>query len=200
MNNIFGIVLAACRHSYGWPALGLAVLVISCGLKGQSQPDYSAYEKEAWRLYNQPNGNDLMTNAILENIDKAISLAPNRLRVEAFVLRGNCWARMGEKEKAFHDWSVAIEREPTNENVAEAFCGRAIFWGDHNEFQKALSDVNRAIVLSSDYVLARMVRATVYKELGMYEEAKNEMRIAIDLKPNCTNYINHNEFTEEVDQ
>ena len=160
--------------------------------------DFSAYEKEAWRLYGRPGSDDLMTNAILKNIDHAIRMEPDRVSVEAYVLRGNCWARKGEKENAFRDWSEAIARDPTNINVAEAFCGRAIFWGDHNEYQKALSDVDRAIALSADYVLARMVRATACKELGMYEEANSEMRMAISIKPSCTNFIDYNEFKDEV--
>ena len=188
-------------HPRGWLALGFAVVAVSCGPNGRSTPDYSVHEKEAWRLYAQKNENDpRAARAILENIDKAIRLAPDRVCVESYVLRGKCWARAGEKEKALRDWEEAIRRAPTNRNVAEAYCGRAISWGDRKENQKALNDANQAISLSSNYVLAYMTRAMAHKELGMYGEAHDDMRIAIDLMPDCTNFIDYDAFAEEVEQ
>ena len=193
-----GISVRTRSKLYGWIMLGAIVMAPACGVQNSPQPEYFTYENIAWRLYGQRSSYDLMTNAILENLNKAIDLAPDRVCVDSYILRSQCWLVAGEVNKAFDDWTVAIERDPTNIHAAKAYCGRAVYYGRQKEFQKALSDINQAIILMPNYALAHAVRAIVYKDMGMYEKAKNEMVMAIGMNPNITGCFNCCEFNDAI--
>lgn len=196
-NKQYRMSLVARRHNY-FIIMVIAVLATACGAENIPQTDYSTYENDAWRLYRHNNDNSVLTNAILFNINRAIELGPDRVCVASYLLRAECWAAAGKVQKAVDDWSVAIDRDPTNRYVSKAFCGRAVFYGQQKKYSEALSDINQAVNLSSNYVLARAARATIYKDMGMYEEAKSEMDIAVRLNADITNYINYNEFCDEI--
>lgn len=161
--------------------------------------EVAAYESKALELYFQPGGMDRSRADIFRNVDRAIQLAPDGVRAETYMLRGHCWARMGDAEKALKDWTTAIERDPANRSMAEAYCARAIYWGKNKDYSRALEEVNRAIALNPKYAFARCVRAATYKDLGMPQQAQEELRLALDLLPSLTNVIDTNDFTIRAD-
>lgn len=171
---------------------------------GRGNNDYIQYEQRAWDLYLQTNSAELMPTVILSNLNRAVELAPDLVSVNSYVIRGNCWSSAGDNERAYQDWTLAIERNPTNPVVFEAYTGRATYWGLRNQPQKALEEADRALALSpspeDDNVgFARIIRASAYQDLGMHEAASNEYQQAIELYPDLTNYYTYHEFIEAHD-
>lgn len=181
--------------NYGIYLIGIAI-ASSFGVSGFAEHESAAYQREAWRLYNGTNRSELMPTVILSNLNRAVELAPDRVSVESYILRGTCWSSAGDSEKAFRDWTLAILRDPTNPAIVEAYCGRASYWGLRKQPQKALEEINHAIAFSESPNLgfARVIRASAYRDMGMYEAASNEYYQAIELNPNLTNWVSQQEF------
>lgn len=193
-----GISTMAQHKLYRWIILALFVMGMACKVRRNPQQEYSMYENMAWKMYGQQISCELMTNAILDNLNKAINMAPDLVRIESYLLRAQCWLIAEENIKAYDDWTVVIERSPMNTLAARAYCGRAVYLGQQKEYQEALSDIDQAIYLYPYSSLARAVRAILLKDMGMHEKAKDEMTAAIGLNPNVTNGFDYCEFVDAV--
>ena len=175
---------------------------IGRALAGEGEPamphsDYSTYEEMAWALMSEPNREELMPTVILSHLNRAIELAPDRVRTDSYSLRALCWNLAGNKEMAIRDWTTVVEREPGNPKYVEDVTILAAEWGERKESSKAAEYAGRALSLDPDYAVARVVRAAAYRDMGMLDEAKEELRIGIELDPHMTNVINLPDFFEK---
>lgn len=165
-------------------------MALTCSATELSEPGHATYERMAWTLMSEPNREELMPTVILSNLNRAIELAPDLVRTDSYKLRAHCWDRTGEPEKAIQDNMIVVEREPDNPKSAKTYCVLAAVWGERKELQKALEFVNRSIELDPEYSGARATRAAIYRDLGMLDAAKEDLRLAIDYDPQITNIIN----------
>lgn len=173
-------------------------MALACSATELSEPGYATYERMAWALMSEPNREELMPTVILSHLNRAIELAPDLVRTDSYALRAHCWDRAGEQEKAIQDNMIVVEREPNNPKSAKTYCILAAVWGERKELQKALEFVNKSIELDPEYSGARATRAAIYRDLGMLDAAKEDLRLAIEYDPQITNIINTvNYFTVE---
>ena len=177
----------------------LAILVgiglsLACGRRGLPQDDYSIYEQKAWALMCETNMEELMPTLILSNLNRAIQLKPDDVRVESYILRAHCWDMIGEREKAIRDWKMSIDREPNNPTNVNTYCILASIDGEKKDLPIALDYINRSIALDPEYSVAHCTRAAIYRDMGLIEDAKNELNLALELDPQITNSIDIPEF------
>jgi tetratricopeptide (TPR) repeat protein len=144
-----------------------------------------------------------MNEKAFDDYRRAIEIKPNY--AEAYNNRGCCYRDMREYEKAFEDFRIAIEMKP---DMAEAYSNRGATYARLNElyeqldkngsreelqshnyqksndetiYEKAISDLNKAIELRKDYVNSHQHLGAVYFILGKDQEALASLNKAIEL-------------------
>lgn len=90
---------------------------------------------------------------------------------ELHTWRGYIWYDIKEYDKAFTDFSKAIEIDP---NYALAFYNRGLVWVIKGDYDKAIADYSKAIEFTTDYA------DFYYNDRGMAWKAKEEYDKAID--------------------
>jgi tetratricopeptide (TPR) repeat protein len=76
----------------------------------------------------------------------------------AYENRANLFSNLNRLEEAFHDYGQSIRLKPT----AKAFQNRALLHIKRNNFTAAISDLNQAIIIDSNYSLAFKNRGMAY--------------------------------------
>lgn len=169
-------------------------LTMACGRRGLQQDDYSIYEDRAWALVCETNQGAPSPAVLLSNLNLAIQLAPDKVHAESYYLRGLCWGMTGDKENELRDYLIVIEKDPNNPKYASTYCILAGTMIETSNHIKALEYVNQSIALDPNYGMAHYMKTMIYSRMGMIEEAKEELRRAIELDPQVTNTINTSEF------
>jgi protein O-mannosyl-transferase len=80
-------------------------------------------------------------------------------------------------------WSYAIEKNP--DGSAVSYNNRGTAYGKGGQFDKAIEDLDKAIVLYPDYADAYSNRGIVYSKIGSLNKAIESFNQAIALKPNA---------------
>jgi tetratricopeptide (TPR) repeat protein len=98
----------------------------------------------------------------------------------AYINRGNAYARKGLYDKAISDYNKAIELDPSN---AKGYVNRGIAYFGKGQHEQAISNFTKAIRLKSDYAKAYNNRANAYASKGQYGQAISDCNIAIEINP-----------------
>jgi lipoprotein NlpI len=80
-----------------------------------------------------------------------------------------------DKIDALKDYNKAIELSPTDQF---ALIGRAKYYSDAGEFEKAVADLDRAVAASPDSVIARSSRAYAEYNVGSWQKSLSDFREA----------------------
>ncbi len=80
-------------------------------------------------------------------------------------------------------WSYAIDKDP--DGAAVCYNNRGTAYGKRGQFDKALEDLDKAIVLYPDYSDAYSNRGIVYSKVGLLDNAIESFNKAVALKPNA---------------
>lgn len=102
-----------------------------------------------------------------------------KVRAAAFARRGIGHDRNGDTDKAFNDYSRAIELDP---NQSGAVLQRGLIYAKRGQYDMALADYRRAIELQPSS-LGYQLRAEVYNRQGDYDRALKEYDQAVKLDP-----------------
>ena len=96
------------------------------------------------------------------------------------VLDGVSNLNLNKPEKAYEDFSRAIEIDPTR---ADGFVGRANTLLTLGRYEESLPDYNRAIEIDPNLANAYANRGSVHSQLGQYEKAIADYEKALELDP-----------------
>ena len=184
--NMFRFIMLAILVDTG--------LTMACGRRGLPQDDYSVYEDIAWALVCETNRVSPSPTVLLSNLNLAIQLAPDKVHTESYNLRAICWGMIGDMENARRDYMTVIAQDPNNPKYAPTYCALANIMTMESNHIKALEYVNQSIALDPNYGMAHYMKTMIYSRMGMIEEAKEELRLAIELDPQVTNAIHASEF------
>ena len=118
------------------------------------------------------------------DLSKIIELNPidGRLLAFAYKARGICNFNIREYDSALDDFSrfIQLENEPDN---AEGYFGRGRIYAIKNEYDKALSDLNKSIELDPTNAEAFYIRGSVYGLLEDYDKMLADLQETIRLNP-----------------
>jgi protein O-mannosyl-transferase len=80
-------------------------------------------------------------------------------------------------------WSYAIDKDPGG--AAVSYNNRGTAYGKRGQFDKAIEDLDKAIVLYPDYSDAYSNRGIIYSKVGLLDSAIESFNQAVALKPNA---------------
>jgi tetratricopeptide (TPR) repeat protein len=112
------------------------------------------------------------------NLTRAIEIKPNRYLL--YDLRGRAYSMLGDKDAVSTDFTRAIELHPGH-NV---YLHKALAFSQMEEYDQAISDLNKAIDIKKDYAYAYLNRGVIYQKLGEKEKAMADYQHTIDLETN----------------
>lgn len=115
------------------------------------------------------NGTKLLN--LLENCDRKIK--HNSTDKKSLYQRGYLYGTIGCTSSAIHDLSKAIEIDPY---YSAAYTERGICYIDSHLYQRALNDLNRALVLDSWSADARFARAKLLLLMNRPREAERDLK------------------------
>ena len=99
---------------------------------------------------------------------------------ENAVLDGVSNLNLNKPEKAFEDFSRAIDMDPSR---ADAYLGRANTLNTPGRYEESLPDYNRAIEIDPKLANAYANRGSAYSQLGQYQKAIADYEMALELDP-----------------
>ena len=99
---------------------------------------------------------------------------------EDAVLEGVSNLNLGKPDKAYEDFSRAIDIDPTR---ADAYVGRANTLSTLGRYEEALPDYNRAIEIDPELANAYANRGSAHSQTGQYEKAIADYEKALELDP-----------------
>jgi protein O-mannosyl-transferase len=80
-------------------------------------------------------------------------------------------------------WSYAIDRDP--DGAVVCYNNRGTAYGKMGQYDKALEDLDKAIMLYPDYSDAYSNRGIIYSKIGLLDSALQSFNKAVALKPNA---------------
>ena len=109
------------------------------------------------------------TDNALADLEQAFATMPDspEYGVVLYDLRANIYTDLERYDDAIADYSEAIDLSPS----ADLYFSRAQLFGVIEDFDKALTDLNSAIVESADDPVLRVYRAFINIQLGNSEDA-----------------------------
>jgi len=99
---------------------------------------------------------------------------------EDAVLDGVSNLNLNKPEKAFEDFSHAIDIDPSR---ADAYLGRANTLNTLGRYEESLADYNRAIEIDPELANAYANRGSAHSQTGQYKEAIADYEKALELDP-----------------
>jgi len=109
---------------------------------------------------------------------KAIELKPKNARLHS--VRGDCYRKNKNYDKAIEDYTKAIELKPKN---AEFYSSRAVCYWVNNHNREVEEDYTKAIELEPENAVFYLKRACFYKYEETYYKAIKDYTKAIELQP-----------------
>ncbi len=120
------------------------------------------------------NGIELW-NHIIEN-------EPSRFPL-AYINRGNALLAAGLADQAERDYATAIEQDPSGPVAYLAYMNRGILYRQEDQLDRALADLERAVILRPGHALSLLNRGIVFLDGGAYDRAVADFSEAIRLDP-----------------
>jgi tetratricopeptide (TPR) repeat protein len=99
---------------------------------------------------------------------------------EDAVLEGVSNLNLNKPEKAYEDFSRAIDIDPTR---ADAYVGRANTLSTLGRYEEALPDYDRAIEIDPELANAYANRGSAHSQTGQYKKAIADYEKALELNP-----------------
>ena len=99
---------------------------------------------------------------------------------ENAVLDGVSNLNLNKPEKAFEDFSRAIDIDPSR---ADAYLGRANTLSTLGRYEQALPDYNRALEIDPELANAYANRGSAHSQTGQYKKAIADYEKALELDP-----------------
>ena len=100
---------------------------------------------------------------------------------EAYMNRGNVYAKKDDFDRAIQDYDTAIHLNPT---FVEAYNDRGLVHYNKGDFNRAINDFETAIQLNPNLVEAHNNLGLTYADKGNFDRAIENYNMAIKLKPN----------------
>lgn len=116
----------------------------------------------------------------LDDLDRAISLEPERADVHMYNNRGIVLRLLGRNEESLVSHHQAITLDPT---FAQAHLNCGVVLKDLGRDHEAMAYFNRAIAMKPDYSDAYVYRGNMQSELGLYQDSLESQRQALALEP-----------------
>jgi len=110
---------------------------------------------------------------------KAIDLHYEPLQT-VYHYRGTTYLKMKEYSLALSDFNVSISIKPS----AVSYTNRGEVYFRLKDYEKALADANEAIKINPSLSGAYLVRGTVYRDMGLTEQAIADFKMIITLNNN----------------
>lgn len=123
--------------------------------------------REAIEIFDQ-----VLTNRLLSK--------PSHLAT-VHAMRGSCWTRVGESEKAIQDFTDGIRLD---DKQSDNYFGRGIVWDELLELDRAIEDYSQVIRLVPKHSQAYCNRGGARFFAGDYDNALADLNEAIRLNPN----------------
>ncbi len=109
----------------------------------------------------------------------------------AYTGRGLSYYRLGDRDRAYDDYSVAIRLEPQQKRTAIPYLNRAIVQRERGNVDLAFDDVNASVKLDPQLSLAFNTRGNLYYDRNDYDRALADYNQALSLDPAyATGYTN----------
>jgi tetratricopeptide (TPR) repeat protein len=109
----------------------------------------------------------------------------------AYTGRGLSYYRLGDRDRAFEDYSVAIRLEPQQKRTSIPYLNRAIVQRERGNIDPAFDDINASIRLDPKLALAYNTRANLWYDRKDYDRALADYNEALSLDPAyATGYTN----------
>ncbi|MES2256288.1 MAG: tetratricopeptide repeat protein [Pseudomonadota bacterium] len=98
----------------------------------------------------------------------------------ALIRHGHTSERLGQKQDALADYTLAIESHALiNNDQVQALFDRGLLLDGMGRLKDALADYGTALSLSPNFVAALNNRASIYTRLGLYAEARRDYLSAL---------------------
>jgi uncharacterized protein (TIGR02145 family) len=141
-------------------------------------------------------------DAVFNYLDDCLGKNPNF--VEAYLVRGEVCAQIGNLEEALDDFEKAIELDP---KASQPYSHRGLLYAKSGDIDKAIDDFSTAIELDVSNAMAYSNRANMYLKKRELQKAINDCSKAIVLSPNSMEpysnralaYMNIGEFAKAFD-
>jgi len=113
----------------------------------------------------------------------------------AYLLRGLAYARIGQHKEAIKDFTRFLnlirevpitddDRKDYDSYVAFAYFNRAIAYLNLGMYREVVDDISTLLGIDKSYPEARMLRASAFYELGLYDHALRDLNQEISLSRN----------------
>lgn len=140
------------------------------------KPDFYALRAEIKRQYLRPKDNPKDYQAIIDDINKAISLAPDEYKY--YLFRSKFLSELGKREEAIKDFDKMVELSP---NKMDAYSERAIAEMNSYNYRNAALDFTKSILIDPNNAENYRLRGLCYNNLENYPEALKDYTTSIDL-------------------
>lgn len=156
-------------------ALGLGAALAGCDTVGGARNGLSG---AAPQIAEVAPDDPAAASANIASLTEVINRNPGS--AEAYLTRGNAFARNGRMGEAIADFSQAIKLDPNN---AAAYTNRALAQRQLGRNDAALNDFSRAIEVNPRHASAYLGRANLLRAQGQLDEAMRDLDQAIRLNP-----------------
>ena len=158
----------------GWCAAGLLCVLAAASAAAQSSESVYSLAGEAARTQDL-NEKIRLLNRALELWDASLG---QKVKAKLLFNRGIAYARGGFADRAFQDFSRAIDVDPT---YVKAYNNRGIILAQRGKPDGAIDDYTRAIQGKADFYEAYYNRGNALFEMGFKERAIRDYDRAIEL-------------------
>jgi tetratricopeptide (TPR) repeat protein len=134
--------------------------------------DPSLYAERAELLYQQKAYQNAITDC-----DKVLSLDAGFAAVRG--LRGECYAALGDTEKALADFAQALQEDP--DHAPDYLMARASLQLDCENYTGVIADCNQALSLFQDHAAALRLRGLAHRELHNLDQADRDLSESLRL-------------------
>ena len=122
------------------------------------------------------------------NYSKAIKFYTDAIerdssRANLYLKRAQAYQAFGNNKKALNDYKKAIQIDSSYSNSYDFFFNRSLSHADLGDYESAIKDLNKAIVIKPRSLYAHYNRGLYKQRLGDYESAIDDYTKSIDIFP-----------------
>ncbi|MBC7416528.1 MAG: tetratricopeptide repeat protein [Pedobacter sp.] len=115
-----------------------------------------------------------------KDMENQIALDPKDFKSLANLI--NIKKHLKMNQEALIDYEKLLKQFPNENNLHIVYNNRASLYMELHEFEKALTDTNKAIALKDDYDMGYLNRAEIYDKMGNKKKACEDFNKAQQLK------------------